>query len=204
YQVAVKKIGNAGHEVRAAMNSFYARRSRWRGWVEGTVNWSIENNDIIILVDKLAHRCYVYENGIRLAEYPIELGPHWLGHKRQMGDGATPEGRYYIRKKKSDKQTVYYKALEIDYPNPEDEALFYAAQQRGAISRHARIGGLIEIHGEGGRGANWTAGCVALRNQDMDSLFVLAKIGTPVTIVGSMRGIDIQPATNAPVTLGAQ
>jgi len=46
---------------------------------------------------------------------------------------------------------------------------------------------LIEIHGEGGKGANWTQGCIALKNEDMDELFDLAQIGTPVTIVGIMH-----------------
>jgi lipoprotein-anchoring transpeptidase ErfK/SrfK len=45
---------------------------------------------------------------------------------------------------------------------------------------------LIEIHGSGGKGADWTAGCIALTNRDMDSLFKFIDIGTPVTIVGSM------------------
>jgi hypothetical protein len=49
----------------------------------------------------------------------------------------------------------------------------------------ARIGGLIEIHGEGGRNRDWTSGCVALANGDMDRVFDRAGIGTPVTIVGS-------------------
>ncbi|MEK7729868.1 MAG: L,D-transpeptidase, partial [candidate division KSB1 bacterium] len=43
--------------------------------------------------------------------------------------------------------------------------------------------------GEGGKGANWTAGCVALRNDHMDEVYKLAKVGTPVTIVGSLKGL---------------
>ena len=49
----------------------------------------------------------------------------------------------------------------------------------------AGIGGLIEIHGEGGRGRDWTRGCVALANPDIDDLFRHVEVGTPVTIVGS-------------------
>jgi murein L,D-transpeptidase YafK len=170
--------------------------------VQETINWSVEQNDVVLLVDKLAHNCQVLQAGIRIDEFPIELGPNWLGHKRQRGDGATPEGRYHIKKKKSGRQTVYYKALEIDYPNAEDMAQFYAAKQRGDIADRASIGGLIEVHGDGGKGANWTAGCVALRNCDMDKVFDYAKVGTPITIVGSLRGISTVPTSSPAAQYG--
>jgi len=192
YRVAASKIGSAGDDVEEALAAYFANTPKWRRWVQETLDWSVENQDVIILVDKLAHVCQVFRSGEKVAEYAIELGPNWLGHKRQRGDGATPEGRYRIRKKKCDRQTVYYKALEIDYPNLEDQASFYSAKHRGEISSRASIGGLIEIHGDGGKGANWTAGCVALRNRDMDCLYEIAKVGTPVTIVGSLRGMTLK------------
>ncbi|MFH1679588.1 MAG: L,D-transpeptidase, partial [Candidatus Eisenbacteria bacterium] len=55
----------------------------------------------------------------------------------------------------------------------------------GADPRSATPGGLIEIHGDGGRGNDWTKGCVALSNEHMDRIFDAAAIGTPVTIIGS-------------------
>lgn len=192
YRTAYAKIGSAGDEVEETLAGYFANSPKWRKWVQETLNWSVQNNEYIILIDKLAHSCFVFQNGNKLIEFEIELGPNWLGHKRERGDGATPEGRYRICKKKSDRQTKYYKALEIDYPNEEDIAMFYNAKKRGDISASAGIGGLIEIHGDGGKGANWTAGCVALQNCDMDKLFEIAQIGTPVTIVGSLRGIPLQ------------
>jgi lipoprotein-anchoring transpeptidase ErfK/SrfK len=57
--------------------------------------------------------------------------------------------------------------------------------KRGELHLRARIGGLIEIHGEGGQGRDWTNGCVALSNRDMDEVFALARVGTRVTIVGT-------------------
>jgi lipoprotein-anchoring transpeptidase ErfK/SrfK len=48
---------------------------------------------------------------------------------------------------------------------------------------------MIEIHGNGGKGADWTAGCIALTDREMDSLFKIVKVGTPVTIVGSMHDL---------------
>jgi L,D-peptidoglycan transpeptidase YkuD (ErfK/YbiS/YcfS/YnhG family) len=61
---------------------------------------------------------------------------------------------------------------------------------KGTLPRSAKIGGLIEIHGDGGRGVDWTEGCVALTDSEMDIVFKVAKEGTPVTIVGSMVNLD--------------
>jgi lipoprotein-anchoring transpeptidase ErfK/SrfK len=190
YLTASKKIGSAGDEVTQILNGYFVNSPKWRKWVQQTIRWSADQNDVVIVVDKLAHRCQVYKNGTKTAEFPVELGPNWLGHKRQRGDGATPEGLYHVKRKKSGHRTAYYKALEIDYPNGEDYAQFRAAQARGEISLNSSIGGLIEVHGDGGKGANWTAGCVALRNHDMDTLYNMVDEGTPITIVGSLRGIS--------------
>jgi len=103
---------------------------------------------------------------------------------------ATPEGKYKIVKKKNSKDTKYHKALLIDFPNENDKARFKKAKEQGIIPRNANIGGLIEIHGHGGKGADWTEGCVALENEDMDKLFSLCSVGTPLVIVGSLKSID--------------
>ena len=80
---------------------------------------------------------------------------------------------------------TFYKALLLDYPNAEDRAEFNRARRSGDLPPSAGIGGLIEIHGEGGRGRDWTRGCAAVTNRDMDELFARVGVGTPVTIVGS-------------------
>jgi len=79
--------------------------------------------------------------------------------------------------------TRYYKALMINYPNERDRQIFAQNKSRGVISKRARIGGLIEIHGEGGRNDDWTEGCIALTNREMDQIMQYATVGTPVTIV---------------------
>jgi murein L,D-transpeptidase YafK len=83
-------------------------------------------------------------------------------------------------------QTRYYRAFMLDYPNDEDRARFRRLQRSGRISSRQRIGSLIEIHGEGGRNADWTEGCVALYNHEMDALLPHVEVGTPVTIVGAI------------------
>jgi lipoprotein-anchoring transpeptidase ErfK/SrfK len=74
--------------------------------------------------------------------------------------------------------------MMLDYPNAEDRREFDAAKRAGRISRNARIGHLIEIHGNGGRDEDWTQGCVALSDRDIDDLYARVSVGTPVTIVG--------------------
>jgi murein L,D-transpeptidase YafK len=117
--------------------------------------------------------------------FVAELGTNWTADKSRSGDAATPEGRYKVVQKKGAGHSIYYKALLLDYPNAEDRAAFARAKRRGEIPRDATPGGLIEIHGDGGKGRDWTRGCVAVSNDDMDDVFRRAKVGTPVTIVGS-------------------
>ena len=95
----------------------------------------------------------------------------FIDPKRVAGDGATPEGVYRVTRKKSGGETRYYKALLLSYPNAEDRERFERERALGRIAADALIGSLIEIHGEGGRGKNWTDGCVALTNDEMDELF---------------------------------
>jgi lipoprotein-anchoring transpeptidase ErfK/SrfK len=192
YQTAVSNINAADQQVSSEMQSYMSNAPRWRRWIQDTIKRSTDSCCVAILVDKLAHSCVIVRDGKKVAGYDIELGPNWLGYKMQRGDGATPEGRYYIRKKKNNGQSAYYKALEINYPNEDDLARFYSAKKNGDLALSAKTGGLIEIHGDGGRGANWTAGCVALKNADMDKVFEATQVGTPVTIVGSLNGISIQ------------
>ncbi|MCB9069627.1 MAG: hypothetical protein H6629_17725 [Calditrichae bacterium] len=59
----------------------------------------------------------------------------------------------------------------INYPNELDRRRFNAAKSTGDLSQKAQIGGLIEVHGDGGKGFHWTDGCIALTNTDMDQVF---------------------------------
>jgi hypothetical protein len=156
----------------------------WRRWIEETRAWSRTTGQLAILVLKEKNVLVLLSRGAPLRTYDAEIGSNALGVKRRQGDHATPEGRYRVVKKKDRGQSRYHRALLLDYPNAADRERFAAAQRRGEIPRGARIGGLIEIHGEGGRGQNWTEGCVALSNPDMDDLFRRVGTGTRVTIVG--------------------
>ena len=123
--------------------------------------------------------------GAPVKTYSVELGFNWIADKLQAGDGSTPEGRYRVVARMDHLASGFYKALRIDYPNAEDRAEFSRARRGGDLPPSARIGGLIEIHGGGGRRYDWTDGCVALTNPEIDDLFGRVSVGTPVTIVGS-------------------
>jgi len=102
---------------------------------------------------------------------------------------ATPEGMYKIIKKLEKSKTKYFKALLLDYPNETDTKEFRQEIVNGTLPKTSRIGGLIEIHGSGGRGIDWTEGCIALTDPEMDLIYKIARIGTPVTIVGSLTDL---------------
>jgi len=168
------------------LKRYFRSFPEWKRWADSTISVSRANGDYSIIVDKFSRKVLVYLNGTKQSEYPAELGRNWVGDKRVKGDKATPEGMYKIIRKFNSDSTKYYKALLLDYPNEEDTASFVRAKARGYLPQSAKIGGMIEIHGNGGKGANWTEGCIALTDRGMDSIFNMVKIGTPVTIVGSM------------------
>jgi hypothetical protein len=156
----------------------------WRRWIDETRAWSRATGQAAILVLKEKNVLVLLSRGAPARTYDAEIGSNALGVKQRQGDRATPEGRYRIVAKKDHGRSRYYRALLLDYPNAADRERFAAAQRRGEIPRGSRIGGLIEIHGEGGRGQNWTEGCVALSNRDIDDLYPRVGVGTRVTIVG--------------------
>lgn len=160
-------------------------RRQWQLWANEAIAHSRLHGTTVILVDKLNRRLDLYTGGARVRSYPAELGANGLRRKSHSGDRATPEGIYRVVDLKSGRRTKYYKALLIDYPNEEDKARFEAARRRGTIPWRVGIGNLIEIHGSGGEGTDWTDGCVALTNQDMDEVFAASRLGTLVAIVGT-------------------
>lgn len=179
-------------EVHTAWDHLHARfddRStlrRWMALVEAEIARTASSQSNAFVVDKLNRRLYVYSRGRKVDSFPVELGAKGLRAKLHAGDRATPEGRYRVTEVRSPGQTRYYKALMLDYPNSEDRARFAEAQRRGQVPRGVGPGSLIEIHGDGGKGKDWTDGCIALTNAAMDRLFRYAAIDTPVVIVGKV------------------
>lgn len=162
-------------------------REHWSLQVAETVEASRRQGRSAVIVDKAARRLRVYRSGREVAVFRAEIGTAGLAPKRHAGDRATPEGRYRVTTVKTGGATRYYKALLLDYPNADDRRRFELERAAGTIEAGIGPGSLIEIHGHGGQGRDWTEGCVALRDEDMDRLLDMVGVGTPVTIVGRME-----------------
>lgn len=186
----LKSIESKSVEIKNLANSiveeYFSDYSKWIKLDEEMQSWSKTNKSTSLVIDKFSRKCIVYKNGKKVNEFNVELGQNWLGDKVQSGDMATPEGKYTIKSKRSGNKTIYNKSLDINFPNEDDKIRFREAKSRGSIPQNARIGGSIAIHGGGGKGIDWTEGCVALENSDMDKLYAIINVGTPVAIVGSL------------------
>jgi len=167
-----------------------ARLQGWRRQVDAAIAASHRARNAVVIVDKWHRKLEIYTAGRRVASVQAELGTNGLLQKLYAGDAATPEGRYHVAQKKDGAATRYHKALLLDYPNAEDRRRFARARRSGALPRGVGIGGLIEIHGGGGSGRDWTDGCVALSNADMDRVYAQVAVGTPVVIVGALPEVE--------------
>jgi L,D-peptidoglycan transpeptidase YkuD (ErfK/YbiS/YcfS/YnhG family) len=154
---------------------------KWRRWVDEATAESREKGMPAIVVSKIDRRLTIYKHGRPSKTYEIGIGRNGLADKLLVADGATPEGSYRVIKKLS--RSRYRKALLLNYPNDEDRREFLRLKKMGLIPKRAGMGGLIEIHGGGNEGM--TYGCVSLENRDMDEVFELVPLGTPVAIVGT-------------------
>lgn len=147
-----------------------------------------------IFVYKEKRRLYVIQSDVLVRDYPIGLGFHPLGDKEREGDGRTPEGDFFVCMKNASSRFI--KSLGLNYPEKRHaERAFFAGilspnEFRDILLAHEKrstppwgtiLGGEIFIHA-GGAHKDWTDGCVALYNSDMDELFQIASLGTPVVI----------------------
>ena len=138
-----------------------------------------------IVVNKLNRRLDLYFKGDLARTFPVSLSRNPLEAKLYELDYRVPEGIYNISKVRDVGETIFYKAFMLNYPNERDRRNFLEARRDGLIPDHVNSpGGSIEIHGDG-KDFDWTTGCVALRNEDMDELFPLIKVGTPVALVNT-------------------
>ena len=136
----------------------------------------------LVFVDKSDAKMQLMLKGETVKAYSVVFGANPTGHKEKEGDERTPEGKYILDYKKAD--SSFHKAIHISYPNEEDKA---RAKENGL-----NPGGLIMIHGQrNGLGwlswvtqwFNWTDGCIAVTNAQMDEIWELVDVGTPIEIV---------------------
>lgn len=197
YQSSKVKLDSAEALITTLHNSYeqkltdyFSSFPKWEKWVAQSISESKKHKNYCIIVDKYARKCALYKDGKIIHTLDIELGKNWMGDKLQQGDQSTPEGIYKVVRKKSNGETKYYKALLLDYPSEVDKKRFFQNKKNRVIRQNAHIGNLIEIHGNGGKGTDWTDGCIALENSDMDILFTNCATGTMVTIVGSVKPLN--------------
>ena len=141
-----------------------------------------------ILIEKSQKRLTLYYQEQPIKSYPLVLGNDPVGDKRQEGDYKTPEGMFKIRDLYPHPQ--WSKFIWIDYPTAESWDKHLEAKRQGLIPASATIGGEIGIHGvpRGGdylidENKNWTWGCIALKNQDVDEIYDWLQVGTTVEII---------------------
>lgn len=129
-----------------------------------------------ILVFKSSRTMHLLHESTVLRSFRIDLGFAPTGDKRISGDGKTPEGVYYIDRRNPRSQ--FHLSLGISYPNKRDIA------EAAALGKSP--GGNIFIHGRGRagnfRGPDWTWGCIAVTNKEMEEIYAMVRKGTPIII----------------------
>jgi murein L,D-transpeptidase YafK len=135
----------------------------------------------LVKIDKSANKMYLLEGEKIIKEYHVAFGANPKGHKQQEGDEKTPEGIYTLDYKKED--SSFYRAMHISYPNGEDKG---HANKLGVAP-----GGFIMVHGQKNKlgwlsaitqNFNWTNGCIALTNPEMDEFMELVSVGIKIQI----------------------
>ncbi len=134
-----------------------------------------------LVVYKSKRQMLAYSDGIFIKDYTISLGGNPVGKKQFKDDQKTPEGIYSINSKST--ISNYHKYLSVSYPGTEDKL--------NANMHNKEPGGLIEIHGlpnkfgfiaKFQRWYDWTAGCIAVTNEEIDELYASVKVGTRIEI----------------------
>ncbi|MGA9673556.1 MAG: L,D-transpeptidase family protein [Terracidiphilus sp.] len=134
-----------------------------------------------ILILKKDHVLELLAGGKVIKTYKVALGQGGLKPKEREGDGRTPEGHYSIDSRNADSH--YHRALHVSYPNAEDRkrAARLGVAPGGAIMIHGLPNGMEKI-GAAHRLYDWTLGCIAVTDEEIDEIWNLVPVGTPVEI----------------------
>ena len=134
-----------------------------------------------ILVEKSKRKMTLLKLGTELKTYNIALGHNPEGPKVQQGDKKTPEGNYYVDRKI--RNSIYHRALHLSYPNPADveRAKALGVSPGGSIMIHGMKPDKLWM-GDVQYLFNWTNGCIALTNREIEEVFDLVSEGTSVEI----------------------
>lgn len=132
-----------------------------------------------VVVYKAQRKLHLLHHNRVLKTYDMGLGNAPVGHKQFRGDGKTPEGRYFIDRRNPN--SSYHLSIGISYPNQLDREFAKALEREP--------GGDIFIHGRPndgrehrGKGRDWTAGCITVKNREIEDIYAMVRDGTPITI----------------------
>lgn len=135
----------------------------------------------LVRVFKAERRMELVDDGKAIRGYAIALGANPVGHKQREGDERTPEGRYVLDWRNSG--SAFHKSIHISYPD--------AADRAAAAARGESPGGDIMIHGQANgwgwwgfllQTVDWTNGCIAVTDAEIDEIWALVPDGTPIEI----------------------
>jgi tetratricopeptide (TPR) repeat protein len=176
------QIGILRKEVESRENEIAALQKKIKALEEKVLANAIRNRSADkLVIEKKARRLMLISKGEVLKTYKIALGGNPVGPKEMQGDGKTPEGTYYIDARNRDSR--YHWALHISYPNERDRK---RARRSGVAP-----GGNIMIHGikngfswlrAGHAEVDWTKGCIAVTDEEIEEIAKLAPNGTMVEI----------------------
>lgn len=131
-------------------------------------------------VKKGAHTLELLDGAAVVRSYKVALGPGGAGPKVREGDRVTPVGRYWVS---GAIPSQFHLFMHVSYPNDGDKKRFEALKASGKLPARATIGGDIGIHGGGGGvHGDWTAGCIAVENAEIEEIARLVKPGTALDV----------------------
>jgi len=134
-----------------------------------------------VVVLKKERSLQLLSHGAVIKIYKVALGGDPVGPKTRQGDHKTPEGVYVLDSRNAHSQ--FYKSIHISYPDARDRA---AARQRsvspgGGVFVHGLPNGFREV-GPAHRLRDWTDGCIAVTDEEMDEIWSAVDVGTPIEI----------------------
>ncbi len=153
---------------------------------------------LVIHVQKGSREMWLQDGDRTVRRFRIALGQEPSAGKLFRGDGRTPEGKYYVCEKRPNSR--FHRFLAISYPNIDDAEralanklitadewadIFFANLRQTTPPWNTLLGGQVGIHGYGGRKdmpIDWTEGCIAVSDSDIDYLYDAVPLGTPVVI----------------------
>ena len=135
----------------------------------------------LVIVRKKDRTLELRRDGRVIKAFPIALGPRPAGPKRKEGDGRTPEGVYTLDWRNSNSQ--FYRAIHVSYPRGDDglHALRWGVSPGGLIMLHGLPNGVSAAQ-VGHPWSDWTNGCIAVTNEEMDQIWSMVEDGTTIII----------------------